>query len=642
MIRQSPKYTVTTLALVIITVAAFGLKFASQYLPERRPNDLAGAYGEYLRRSMRQNVQWFPLSDTPLQQAETSDKTVFLEIGSTMSFAAKQFSEDYATDGEYRQLFHDHFETVKVDALEMPWVVDALSLNAGPIVITDRFRAIAMDSKGALYAATVLLPKDGDDSLSSWLTEIARKRYSNRAELEAAGTKSIAERLRKAPEQLQPGQAGIEDVAAWSSSWETAGISGELALGTLPVSTLPMETLLSSQNSDSWGAGLALMLALAFSPSSDVIDGGFFVTSYEPRWRGPVTAKLAGQNLLLAAAFAETGRRFELPLFESIARRAADWALGLRRGGLFLSGVGTDQQSDRWSPYYSFEVSELQGSMFAVDQDGVPFVRDVSSFAQSVSADATRELSSKADELSKRRKAKTLPRLDPTTYADLNGQAVSGLLRIGIALDDPEYIRLGVESFRAVTDEFVMPLGDILHAPSAARGRTGYCADYAWFTRAAIDAFRATGTRDFLAEATTTADRALELFQGESGALMVYLPSLLSLIGYDFPVYICSDTDVLSANALWAINLADLAAITGERKYQIQGEQILRAFSGKFRDTPAPAGFILAGRRLFGDYVLYHEVESPAVEDAISFPAPPGRIGNGAFRVRESKVIGKI
>ena len=642
MIRQSPKYTVTTLALVIITVAAFGLKFASQYLPERRPNELAKEYGEYLRRSMRQNVQWFALKEAPFEQALASDKTVLLEIGSTMSLSAKLFSEDYATDGEYRQLFHDHFEAIKVDALELPWVVDALSLNVGPIVRRDRFMIFAMTPNGQVFQSTGLIPKDGDRSLANWLTRIARLRYSNQGEIGSSGAYSIAESRRMATAQLEQGAATVDDVEAWSRNWEHAGTSGALATLDIPIATFPMETLLASPVSDAWGAGLAMMLALAYSPSSDLLDGGFFVTAYDKGWQRPVTAKLVGHTLLMAAGYAEASQRFDLPLFRQIARRAADWAVGLRRDGLFPTGVGTDQTSDGRSPYYSLEDRDVHGNRFGMDDRGIPFVKDVTSFAQAVSEQQSRELFKDAEELAKRRKARKLPRADSTTYADINGQAVAGLLRVGMALDDAELVEIGLDSFKATRNKFVQPLGDVVHAPLSVHGRIGYCADYAWFTRAALEAYRATGDLEILDAARNTTGRAMELFQDDSGALMMYLPSLLTLIGFDFPVFSASDTEVLGVNALWVINLSDLAAITGESNYQSTASSILRAFAGGFGETLAPAGFVLAGRRLYGDYILYREVQDPRLVGAISFPAPPGRIGQGAFKVRETKITGRL
>ena len=93
--------------------------------------------------------------------------------------------------------------------------------------------------------------------------------------------------------------------------------------------------------------------------------------------------------------------------------------------------------------------------------------------------------------------------------------------------------------------------------------------------------------------------RAMELFKGESGALMSYLPSLLRDLGYDLEVYRVIDTELQSANALAALNLADLFELTGGETYRDNAEDVIRAFSGKFADGAAPAGIVLAALRLY-------------------------------------------
>jgi uncharacterized protein YyaL (SSP411 family) len=643
MFRQSPKYTVTTLALVVIAVAAFGLKFASQYLPERRPNKLGAEYGEYLRRSMRQNVDWFPFGSLPFMQAKKRDKVVLLELGSTMSLSAKLFSEDFATDGEYRQLLHDHFEAIKVDLLERPWVADAMAVDVGPIVPQDRFRIIAMTPDGKTVRSTFLLAKDGDQSLAAWLAEIARLRYSNPEELKSIAGRSAAMRRSKAAAALIHGAAGVDDVAAWSHGYEAAASTNELVKNERLVSTLPMEVLLASPNSDAWGPALGSMLALAYSPCADLVDGGFFLTAYESGWRRPVTSKCTGHTLITAAAFAEASVRFRLPLFRFIAAGAAKWALRNREAGLFQSGIGTDQTAAGFSPYFSFEAFAIDDTPFDITEQGVPYVKDVASFAEAISQGTTEEIGAAARKLRIARQQKPAPRVDSATYADLNGQAVSGVLRIGLSLNDPELIAAGLKAFEAMQGVFVQPLGDVRHVPAATPGSAGYCADYAWFVRAALEAYRATGKLEILEAAEQTTSRMLELFQDTSGALMSYLPSEMAVIGFGFPVFSAADTEIASTNAVAAMSLSDLAAITGDRSYFEQAGKILRAFAGGFADLGAPAGFVLAGRRLYGEYVLTNGVvrsSQPKLgEKTIVFPAPPGRIKGSRARVRQAQVL---
>src|SRR5688572_10801056 len=315
MFRRAPSYSVTTFAVVLIAVAAFGVRYAARFLPERQPNLLRNEYGEYVRRSMRETVQWHAFGAEAFRQAEERGKIVFLDVGTVMSLSAKRFSEDYATDGEYRRLLYDHFEPIKIDALEIPWIVDALSIEDLSFVGGERFLAVTMDPEGGIVSATTLRPQSGDDSLAVWLEEFARLRYANLGEVASRAAASKQSRPESALRSLSHGPCDADVVRAWAQVWEAAATAGVLSKRSLPVTTLPMEVLAAAGTEQASIATLNLMLDLALSPSFDPIDGGFFAFSAEPNWRVPVGSKLTGHSVQMAAAFAEIGSRFDVPLF---------------------------------------------------------------------------------------------------------------------------------------------------------------------------------------------------------------------------------------------------------------------------------------------------------------------------------------
>ena len=599
MIRRTPSYSVTTFALVLIAVAAFGLRYAARFLPERQPNLLKSEYGEYVRRSMRETVEWHPFGTEAFTQARDRGKIVFLDVGTVMSLSAKRFSEDYATDGEYRRLLHDHFEPIKIDALEMPWIIDALSVELPPFPSAERFLAVTTDHQGGIVEGSAIRPQSGDNSLSAWLEGLARLRYADPGEVARRANESLATRRLAATATLAPGPCNADIARTWAGIWEQAGVVQMMEGRVLPVTTLPME-LLAMTGADQAGIGaLNLMLQLALSPAFDPIDGGFFLSTVGPEWRQPIASKLTGHSLLVAAAFAELGREYDVPLFAEIARKTVDWARARRVNGMFEAGLGTDQGLSDFSPYYSVDEADVEELPFFVGATGFPRIQALGGFAGNVTAQRTRQVFAAAEEIRAVRVERTPPRKDAGQYADQNGQAISGLFRIGRALEDADTIRLAADSYAATKAMLVQPLGDVMHAPTGTGRATGYCGDYVWMARAAIDGYLATGDDDLLEDARRFADRTLELFRGESGALMCYLPSLLGELGYGFEVYRADDTEVPSANALAARNLADLASLTGVPKYQADAEGIIRAFSGQFADGAAPVGMVMAALRLY-------------------------------------------
>jgi uncharacterized protein YyaL (SSP411 family) len=598
MFRRKPAYSVTTFALVFIAVAAFGVRYAARFLPERQPNDLKMEYGEYARRSMRETVQWHPFGAPAFARAEELGKIVFLDIGTVISLSAKRFSEDYATDGEYRRLLHDHFEPIKIDALEMPWIVEALSIETGSFLRAGRFMAVTTDPRGGIVEWSAIRPKSGDGSLATWLEYLARLRYADLDAVATRARRSHEERPQRAVAALNRGPCDIDVVKAWADVWQHA-VAGGLSNNWLPVWVLPAEVLALSNSEQGDIGSLNFLLDLALSPSFDAIDGGFFVFAEDGHWRLPVGAKLTGHSLQLAAAYAEVGVDQDVPLFRQMAVRTSRWAANQLTGGLFRTALGTDQLLDGSSPYYGFSEGEVEGEPFRVGDWGFPRIQALSGFASNVTQQRTAEVFAAADRLAALRKGRQIPRADPTTYANQNGQVISGLFRIGAALKDEGSVELAETAYTQAVSTFVQPLGDVLHAPIIHGGTTSYAGSYTWMARAAIDGYLATGNDAYLRDAELITERMLELFRGDSGALMAYLPSLLENAGFDLEVYLMDDADLSSSNAVAALNLADLAAITGKAPYRQSAEGIIRAFSGNFATSMAPPGLVLAGLRLY-------------------------------------------
>jgi uncharacterized protein YyaL (SSP411 family) len=597
--RRAPTYSVTTIALVLIAVAAFGVRYAARYLPERQPNELQGEHGEYVRRSMRETVRWHPYGAEAFRQAAERGKIVFLDIGTVMSLSAKRFSEDYATDGEYRMLLHDHFEPVKIDALEMPWIVEALGIQTPSFQATERWLAVTTDPRGGIVSVTGMRPRDGNQSMAEWLEELARLRYASPGEVVRRADLSRQERAEKATAVLMRGPCNEDVALAWASVWQQAAVAGVFGENETFVTVLPMEVLAALPNDVARMASLNLLLELAISPSFDAVDGGFFIAALAPHWRQPIASKVTGHSLQLAAAFAEAGSKFDAPLFKGIAERTVAWARHRRSGGLFEAGLGTDQGLDNYSAYYRLSEGEVEAMPFWVGETGFPRIQTLGGFESNVNQRRSETIFAAAERLLGLRKTRQLPRSDRGRYADQNGQAASGLFRIATALDDQTALDLAIKTYKAAKAEFVQPLGDVLHS-SIGRGRsTSYSGSYVWMARAAIDGYLATGDAEYLADADRIMSRALELFQGESGALMSYLPSLLSDMGFDLEVYRIDDTELPSTNALAALNLADLAALRSSTSHRVSAENIIRAFSGRFADTGAPAGITLAALRLY-------------------------------------------
>ncbi|MBA3725472.1 MAG: thioredoxin domain-containing protein [Armatimonadetes bacterium] len=637
---RSPRYAVVTYALVGLFAAAFGLKLASLYLPERQPNRLRFEYGTYVRHGLRQKVDWYAFSEEAFELARRSRKLILLDIGSTLSGASRILQTNFLESEDFVRLMNNHFVSVKCDAFETPWLVDAVGINSSALYEAGGALIVVLDPEGRILEYCPIRI----DSLQERLEAVARDRYQGASKL---GTRvHLAESTRLKASAVEGAKLDPDAAPLLRDRWQQALSNRRLARSPLPVSATQPAMLLESGKIGLTTLSSLWLLEMIESPCYDHVGGGFFFQTAQPNWLLPTASKSTGTNALLAGLYARASRLVGADLFTSTAKQTASWVMTMQdpATGLFFTGVGTETGEEGTGEFYEWTAEDI------ADFDGFRLVQDggsrgflalerAANWIDAVSP-ARAERAAQAQKLQRKRKDRKQPDTDKSIYADVNGQVIAGLFEYARQADDARASAAAKVAYAAIISKYTQTFGDVLHADKELGRTTGYAGDYVWVARAAIENYLATGNAAALQDAIRIMGRFAELFAHPSGAYVSFLDSQLYFAKFSLPVIQIADDYTESICALAARNHMDLATITGDAGFRHLAVDAMSAVHGTLdrMDLP-PAGCVRAIGRIYDKAIVVRGPDATAVATRLArryrymcCPVPPTRsLADGTY-----------
>ncbi|MFC6824270.1 DUF255 domain-containing protein [Halopelagius fulvigenes] len=293
----------------------------------------------------------------------------------------------------------------------------------------------------------------------------------------------------------------------------------------------------------------------------DDVEGGFFRYADAPDWTDPHHEKLLDSNAALCRAFANGYLYTGDEEFLGPVRRTLDFlAESLWNGAAFGGSLGPAEGSD----YYDGDDAEARGE-------------------------------------------ETGPRRDLTAYAGANALAADALLTFAAYTDDEratDYARRALD----YVESSLVEDGVVTHyRASEESGESHLLEDHARAVSAFVRARQVVGDRDALETARSVADVAIDELQEPGGA---FLDGPVTDVGLlDKPLR------PLDGNVEMADALLDLAAVTGEDRYEDAAHDAIAAFGGAWdRIGVQVAGYGSVAARLTHS-TLVVEVGAPAGSD---------------------------
>jgi uncharacterized protein YyaL (SSP411 family) len=579
-------------------------------------NRLAGESSPYLRQHQDNPVDWYPWGAEAFARARAEDKPVLLSVGYSACHWCHVMAHESFEDGEVAEAVNAAFVSVKVDREERP-DVDAVYMDA----------VQAINGHGG-WPMTVFLAPDGRPFFGgtyypkpSFLQLLAAvdDAWRNRRDelLDQAGklTEALDRTARLDPSETVPGVDQLNQALAhlaqqFDTEW--GGFGGAPKFPQAMSLELVLRAHRSSGSADALAVVSTSLDAMASGGIYDHLGGGFARYSVDRHWLVPHFEKMLYDQALLVPVYLHawqvTGEaRYRQVVDETVAYVRRD--LGQPEGG-FSSAEDADSagpdghhEEGRFSTWTPAEIAAAVGDdtlaaaaldWYGVTEEGNFEGRTI--LHRPVRADLLRPpaVEEARARLFAVREGRPRPGLDDKVLTEWNALVIAALAEAGAATGTGEWVDHARRTAEFLLTELRDSDGRWWRSWQRSSGprHDALAADHAALVHAFVALAQATGEARWIGDAVATADMLLERFwDAERGGLFTTADDGEALIVRQKDLL---DSATPSANSLAAVALYRLSALTGERRYGHQADQILQLVAGVVQGAPSAFSHLLA------------------------------------------------
>lgn len=330
----------------------------------------------------------------------------------------------------------------------------------------------------------------------------------------------------------------------------------------------------------------------------DDVGGGFFRYTIDEQWAIPHFEKMLYDNAQLLRVYATTYRIDPQFRFRLIIEQTAEFMLRElhHHDGGFYSSIAADTINGEGA-YYTWSKdefdsiigvdAELLASAFGVTPVGNYFSSNV--LCKSMSdyqlaavfdipfGEIKPKINNGLKRLLEARNLRQAPRTDDKIIASWNALAVTGFLSAYRTLQNPDYLRIAIETINIITSK--LQIDDKLFrvwCKDKTYG-TAFLCDYAFLIQALIELYNATFDWEWLKQAQVWVDRTIELFLDKKTNLFYFTPKNSELFARKMDLI---DRVTPSGNVVMASSLHKLGSILNVSSYKNIAKQMIDSVSG--------------------------------------------------------------
>ncbi len=584
-------------------------------------NRLAKEKSSYLRSAAHQPVDWLPWGEEAFRKAKAEDKPVLLDIGAVWCHWCHVIDHESYEDPEVAAIINERYVAVKVDRDERPDVdaryqqaVQTLAGQGGwPLT------AFLTPEGKVFYGGTYFPPVEafGRPSFKRVLVSVSDHYKKDRAEATKEADslhRALSQRLPMvAREPLDEGLLfAVEEQLKSSFDSRNGGFGGAPKFPHPGTMEFVLARYWRSRDEALKEIAVKTLTEMARGGVYDQIGGGFHRYSTDARWVVPHFEKMAYDNAALLENYVHGFQLTGDPWIKETATGLVNWVLSTLsdsdRGGFYASqdaDVGPDDDGD----YFTWTLEELAqalppslGKVMALyyDVKEVGEMRDRPDrnvlFVDTPPEEIAKVLKMTTDEVRaaigegrrrmlEARNRRKAPFVDRTIYANWNGMFIAAFLEA--------YAGLGLEPARdfairtldhLISSLYVEGEGFYHQLVEGEKRVRGLLDDQVQMARALLAAFEITANPRYLTIAESLA-ALLEKHWWDPvlGGLFDVAPGLReegieTLKAAYKPV---QDSPTPAANAVAALVLGKLHALTGKDEYRQRQETIVKTFAAE-------------------------------------------------------------
>jgi uncharacterized protein YyaL (SSP411 family) len=577
-------------------------------------NRLGRAASAYLRSAAHQPIHWYPWGEEAFASARSQDRPVLLDIGAVWCHWCHVMDGESYEDPALARYLNENFVCIKVDRDERPDVdaryqraVQAFTRQGGwPLT------AFLTPDGEVFYGGTYFPPsaKYGQPAFRTVLGSVLDAYRSRRGQVEAQA-QAIRRVLDAHLDESAPGEPSpklLEDATeAVARVFDPVhgGFGSQPKFPHPGAVTFLLHRWHEQPDDQVRGMIDRTLQGMGRGGVYDQLGGGFHRYSVDARWTVPHFEKMSYDNSELLKAYLDAYALYGTEEYAEVARGIVRWVrevASLPDGGYAASqdaDVGLDDDGD----YFTWTRDEAAAVLSGDELDVAAAYYDIGTAGEmqhnpgknvlfvaaplptvarltGLTEDATKLLLASARrKLLEARNRRPAPFVDRTRYAGWNAMMASAMLRASAVLGDEDARAQALATLDLLRRE--SPEEDALpHTPG---GVTGLLDDQVQGAAAALDAYEATGDRDWLRWAERIMERVWGEYRDEAaGGLFDTARGRSGEEGL-LPARVkpVQDTPTPSPNGVAGITWMRLHELTGDPKWRERAGALVGAFAGR-------------------------------------------------------------
>lgn len=573
-------------------------------------NRLKNEKSPYLLQHGDNPVDWYPWCEEAFERAKREDRPVFLSIGYSTCHWCHVMAHESFEDEEVARFLNQEFVCVKVDREERP-DIDAVYMSVCQAVTGSGGwpLTIIMTPEQKPFFAGTYFPKQhryGQPGLLDILKSVADLWKKEKEELRITGAEIAAAVCeRRITAKKEPGKALLEKAydqfrRQYDGKWG--------GFGSAPKFPTPHNLLFLMEYSflenvpEAAEMAEETLEAMARGGIHDHIGGGFSRYSTDEKWLIPHFEKMLYDNALLILAYLKAYQITEKEAYKQVVRSTADYILRElkdEKGG-FYCGQDADSEGVE-GKYYSFTKKEVLSVLG--EEDGQEFCRlygitERGNFqGESIpNRIGQREEGWQQDDLRLKklyeyRMNRTRLHKDKKCLLSWNAWTILALARAGWALSEERYLNGACQAEKFMEACMRDEKGRLyLRFCDGEAAHLAQLEDYGVYALAMTELYRITFRAEYLEKAVKAAECITELFWDEKGGYYMTPKDAGKLILRPRETY---DGAIPSGNSVAAMVFLELAALTGNTKWQEAAGGQLAFLAGEAEEYPAGHSFAL-------------------------------------------------
>jgi uncharacterized protein len=589
-------------------------------------NRLSGESSPYLQQHADNPVDWFPWGPEAFEAAHRRGVPIFLSVGYSSCHWCHVMAHESFEDPAVAASLNERFVNVKVDREERP-DVDAVYMEA-VTAMTGRggwpMSVFLTPDARPFYAGTYWPrePRHGMPSFPQVAEAIADAWAQRRGEvLESAS--SITDALSQHRDTAPASRVDLDVVdgaarAVLGQAWDRQ-LGGFGRAPKFP-QAMTIEWLLHHHartgDPEALAASVQALDAMARGGIHDQLTGGFARYSTDARWLVPHFEKMLYDNALLLPAYATAAALTGGEDLGRVTRSTASYLLSELRteGGAFVSATDADSEGVE-GRYFVWSHDEVVEVVRGIDADpdlwtaflGVtpagnwegtnvlhePVDRRVFAGQRGLRFEGFEvEWERVRLALLERRSGRVPPAVDDKVLTSWNALAIRGLVRAGVLLDEPAWVRAAAAAATFLHDHLVDADGALHHVWHRGRlGAPAFLEDVSALALADLELFQATGEPVWFDRAVAQAEDADARFLDErDGGWFQTAHDAEELVTR--PKDTWDNATPAGTSVMVEVGLA-LAAMTGEHRWRDRAEEGIRLLQEGARRMPTGYGWLL-------------------------------------------------